>query len=218
MLLPCCQALLPRPAQPAYGVAAAASAQLWLLLQKPPGVSKCQARAACCQPHMNSRPTAAITLYCRLPELALNAPFLIRLPTVGASEGVALLPRQRRHLGAINKHTKHAEATVIQRSIEAARQLTVDAGGGVVLDPQVDVLVDAEAKVAGGGEVAAQQLKLLHLKARLLQGRTRAPGRHRKRGSGRRRRRQRWRMGQRGGMAHDATWPTLPGKRPAAPS
>lgn len=48
--------------------------------------------------------------------------------------------------------------------------LTVDAGGGVVLDAQVDVLVDAEAKVARVGEVAADELVLLHLQARLLQG------------------------------------------------
>eukprot|EP00955_Chlamydomonas_euryale_P119146 366575-Chlamydomonas_euryale.AAC.4 len=47
-------------------------------------------------------------------------------------------------------------------------RLTVDAGRRVVLDAQVDVLLDAEAKVARVGEVLPDQLKLLHLEAGLL--------------------------------------------------
>ena len=47
---------------------------------------------------------------------------------------------------------------------------TVDAGAGVVLDAQVDVLGDAEAEVARLAEVAPQQLILLHLQACLLRG------------------------------------------------
>lgn len=49
------------------------------------------------------------------------------------------------------------------------RKRTVDARRRVVLDPQVDVLGDAESKVAGRRKVAAQQLVLLHLEAGLDQ-------------------------------------------------
>ena len=43
----------------------------------------------------------------------------------------------------------------------------VNTGGGVVLDTQVDVLVDAEAEVAGLGEVLLEELVLLDLEATL---------------------------------------------------
>ena len=42
------------------------------------------------------------------------------------------------------------------------RALTVNADGRVVLQAQVDVLIDAEAEVAGRGEVAVLELELLH--------------------------------------------------------
>lgn len=42
---------------------------------------------------------------------------------------------------------------------------TVDADAGVVLDAQIDVLLDAEAKVSGVGEVVLSQLVLTHLEA-----------------------------------------------------
>ena len=42
-------------------------------------------------------------------------------------------------------------------------------GGGVVLDAQVDVLLDAEAEVAGLAEVGSLELVLLHLEAALEQ-------------------------------------------------
>jgi len=44
---------------------------------------------------------------------------------------------------------------------------TIDTDGGIVLDAQIDVFLDAEAKVAGGGEVLATQLVLAHLQATL---------------------------------------------------
>lgn len=47
--------------------------------------------------------------------------------------------------------------------------LTVDTGGGVVLDAQIDVLLDAEAERAHVREVPLEQLELLHLEAGLLQ-------------------------------------------------
>ena len=43
----------------------------------------------------------------------------------------------------------------------------VNAGGGIVLDTKVDVLVDAEAEVAGLGEVLLEELVLLDLEATL---------------------------------------------------
>lgn len=43
----------------------------------------------------------------------------------------------------------------------------VNTGGGIVLDTQVDVLVDAEAEVAGLGEVLLEELVLLDLEATL---------------------------------------------------
>lgn len=43
----------------------------------------------------------------------------------------------------------------------------VNTGGGIVLDTQIDVLVDAEAKVAGLGEVPLEELVLLDLEATL---------------------------------------------------
>lgn len=43
----------------------------------------------------------------------------------------------------------------------------VDTNGGVVLDAQVDVLANAEAEVAGLGEVALAELVLLDLEATL---------------------------------------------------
>ena len=42
---------------------------------------------------------------------------------------------------------------------------TVDTDGGVVLDAEIDVLVDAEAEGAVVGEVEAAELELLHLEA-----------------------------------------------------
>lgn len=44
---------------------------------------------------------------------------------------------------------------------------TIDTDGGIVLDAQIDVFLDAETKVAGGGEVVATQLVLAHLQATL---------------------------------------------------
>lgn len=41
---------------------------------------------------------------------------------------------------------------------------SVDTDAGVVLDAQINVLLDAEAKVSGIGEVVLSQLVLTHLK------------------------------------------------------
>merc|ERR1719221_2167024 len=49
----------------------------------------------------------------------------------------------------------------------AAPVADVDANAGVVLDAQVDVLLDAEAKVSVVGKVLAPQLVLLHLQSSL---------------------------------------------------
>jgi hypothetical protein len=46
--------------------------------------------------------------------------------------------------------------------------LTVNAGGGIVLDAEVDVLADSKPEVARVREVLLDQLVLLHLEARLL--------------------------------------------------
>ena len=44
---------------------------------------------------------------------------------------------------------------------------TVNADGGIVLDAQVNVLLDTEAKVSGGGEVDVSQFVFLDLEATL---------------------------------------------------
>lgn len=44
---------------------------------------------------------------------------------------------------------------------------TIDTDGGIVLDAQIDVFLDAETEVAGGGEVLPTQLVLAHLQATL---------------------------------------------------
>ena len=52
-----------------------------------------------------------------------------------------------------------AEAGSAQDNVEVH---TVNADRGIVLEAQIDVLVNAEAEVAGGGEVAGLELELLH--------------------------------------------------------
>ncbi len=54
----------------------------------------------------------------------------------------------------------HAEAGAAEHHIEVH---TVDTDGRVVLQTQVNVLLNAEAEVAGGREVALFQLVLVHL-------------------------------------------------------
>lgn len=44
---------------------------------------------------------------------------------------------------------------------------TIDSDGGIVLDAQVNVLLNTEAKVSGGGEIVASQLVFTHLQATL---------------------------------------------------
>jgi len=55
---------------------------------------------------------------------------------------------------------RHAEARAPEDDVEVHAE---DAGGGVVLDTEIDVLGDAEAEVAELGEVALLELVLLDL-------------------------------------------------------
>lgn len=65
-------------------------------------------------------------------------------------------------------HWTHHRALVrTGASQDNVKVQAVDTDRGIVLDAQVDVFLDAEAKVAGGGEVVAAQLVLAHLQATL---------------------------------------------------
>merc|ERR1719199_1807720 len=78
-------------------------------------------------------------------------------------DGVALRQAVRRADGAAGVLAlRHAVAAAAEHDEEVH---AVDAGGRVVLDPEVDVLVDAEAERAVLGEVVLAELVLLHLEA-----------------------------------------------------
>lgn len=67
-------------------------------------------------------------------------------------------------LAGLDPPVGHVEAGAAQHDVEVQ---AVNADRRVVLDAQVDVFLDSEAEVAGGGEVVAAQLVLAHLQAAL---------------------------------------------------
>ncbi|KAG5458238.1 MAG: hypothetical protein BJ554DRAFT_1577, partial [Olpidium bornovanus] len=66
----------------------------------------------------------------------------------------------RTNLGLAPAATRHAHPGPSHDDVEVH---AVNANGGIVLDTEVDVLLDAEAEVAGGREVLGPQLVLLDL-------------------------------------------------------
>lgn len=65
---------------------------------------------------------------------------------------------------AISKRRRQMLTRAAEDDVEVQ---TIDTDGGIVLDAQIDVFLDAETEVAGGGEVLPTQLVLAHLQATL---------------------------------------------------